>query len=105
MNRTEKQQFVDDLNTGLKNVQAMALLSFNKLSVEQMTSFRLSLAKNSINVKVVKNTLAKRVFNEGAYKELSPHLKGPTLMVYGDQDPVITAKSIIEWASKENFEL
>lgn len=105
MNRAEKQEFVSDLVQGLGDVQALALLSFNKLSVEQMTSFRLSLSKNSINVKVVKNTLAKRAFEGTPYKDLSSHLKGPTLVVYGNQDPVITAKSIIEWASKENFEL
>ena len=68
MNRAQKQEFVTGLTQGLDNVQAMALLSFNKLSVEQMTSFRLALSKASINVKVVKNTLAKRAFEGTPYK-------------------------------------
>lgn len=105
MNRAQKQEFVTDLTQGFTGAQALALLSFNKLSVEQMTSFRLALSKSSIHVKVVKNTLAKRAFETTSFKDLSVHLKGPTLLVYGNQDPVITAKSIIEWANKENFEL
>jgi large subunit ribosomal protein L10 len=105
LNRAEKQDFVSDFAKGLSGAQAFALLSFNKLSVEQMTSLRLSLSKNKIKAKVVKNTLAKRVLGETTYKELNAHLKGPTLIVYGEQDPVITAKSIVEWIGKENFEL
>lgn len=105
MNRAQKQDFVTDLSQGLSQAQAFALMSFSKLTVEQMTSFRLALKKSQVDVKVVKNTLAKRVFNETPFKELSAQLKGPTLLVYGNNDPVITAKSIVEWASKENFEL
>ena len=105
MNRAEKQEFVSDFAKGLSGAQAFALLSFNKITVEQMTSLRLALSKNKVNVKVVKNTLAKRVLDETPFKELNTHLKGPTLFVYGSQDPVITAKSIVEWTGKENFEL
>lgn len=105
MNRTEKQAFVSDFKAGLGGAQAFALLSFNKISVEQMTSLRLSLSKNKVHAKVVKNTLAKRVLDETPYKDLGAHLKGPTLFVYGANDPVITAKSIMEWTGKENFEL
>lgn len=105
MNRTEKQDFVSDFSKGLGDAKAFALLSFNKITVEQMTSLRLSLSKANIKAKVVKNTLAKRVLGDTAFKDLSGHLKGPTLFVYSPQDPVVTAKSIFQWIGKENFEL
>lgn len=103
MNRAEKQAFVDDLNTEVQKAQAFALMSFTSLDVEQMTSFRLALRKKDVRVKVVKNTLAKRVFDQTAYKEVAAHLTGPTLLAYGAGDPVVIAKAIMEWASKENF--
>jgi len=62
LNRTEKEQFLVDLEKGVTGSQAIALLSFNKLSVEQMTEFRLNLRKQNVRVKVLKNTLARRVF-------------------------------------------
>jgi len=105
LNRTQKEGFVSDLVEGLGKAQAFALMSFSKLTVEQMTSFRLSLKKNQVNVKVVKNTLAKRALGDGPYKDVTAHLTGPTLIAYSDGDPVATAKAIYEWANKENFDV
>ena len=104
MNRTQKQEFVSDFGQGLGKAQAFALMSFNKLNAEQFSSFRLDLRKKNIRVQVVKNTLAKRVLADTAYKDLSKDLKGPTLIAYGD-DPILTAKALWEWAGKENFDL
>ena len=105
MNRTEKQGFVVELSKGVQEAQAIALMSFSKLTVEQMTSFRLALRKKDVFVKVVKNTLAKRVFNDTPYKEVCGQFVGPTLLAYSKGDAVLTAKAIMEWASKENFNL
>ncbi len=105
MNRTQKEAFVSEFTSGIAKSQAMALVSFNKLTVEQMTSFRLSLSKQQVSVKVVKNTLAKKVFATTPYGAVNEHLTGPTLVVYGDGDAVLTAKAICEWAGKENFDL
>ena len=105
MNRLQKEAFVSSFQEGIDKAQAMALLSFNKLDVEQMTSFRLSLRKKDIRVKVVKNTLAKRVFENTPYKSVISQFEGPTLVVYSAGDPVVTAKAIAEWTSKENIEM
>jgi len=105
LNRTQKAAFVSDLDESLKSAQAFALLSFNKLNADQMSSFRLSLRKSNIRVKVIKNTLAKRVLEQTEFKEITSHLQGPTLIAYGPGDPVSTAKAVAEWAGKENFDI
>ncbi|MBI1859447.1 MAG: 50S ribosomal protein L10 [Deltaproteobacteria bacterium] len=105
MNRTEKEAFVNQLRDGVGQSQAMALISFAGLDVEKMTAFRLSLKKQKVNVKVLKNTLAERVLDGGEYKGLVPHLQGPTLLAYGTTDPVVAAKAICEWIGKEGFDL
>ena len=105
MDRAQKEAFVKELASDVGSAQAMAILSFNKLSVEQMTSFRLGLRKQNVRVKVVKNTLAKRVFNETPMKNLSAQFVGPTLIAYSDGDAVVTAKAICEWLGKENFDV
>jgi len=103
LNRAQKEAFVANFEDGVQKAQAFAVLSFTKLSVEQMTSFRLSLRKKDVQVKVVKNTLAKRVFDKTPFASVGTHLTGPTLVAYSAGDPVITAKAIQEWADKEGF--
>lgn len=103
MNRAEKVAFVENLAEGVKTAQALAVMSFEKLSVEKMTNLRLNLRKKGVYVRVVKNTLAKRVFDQTEFKALSEKFVGPTLVAYSEQDPVLTAKAIWEWASKEDY--
>jgi len=105
LNRTEKEQLVTELTKGIDSAQAIALMSFNKLTVEQMTSFRLSLRKQNVRVKVLKNTLAKKVLANTPYKSVTEYLEGPTLLAYSDKDPVVAAKAIMEWVGKENFDV
>ena len=105
MNRAEKEDFVSNLTQEMSKAQAFALMSFSKLTVEQMTQFRLDLSKKSVSVKVVKNTLAKRVFDTTPYKAVSSQFEGPTIVAYSEKDPVTTAKAIFEWIGKEGFNL
>lgn len=105
MNRAEKEAFVTDLTKSVGGAQALALLSFNKLNAEQFASFRIGLRKKGVRVKVVKNTLARRVFDATEHKALSEQFTGPVLMAYSDGDPVTTAKAIWEWVNVENFDV
>lgn len=105
MNRAQKEASVVDLNKGIESAQAFALMSFNKLNAEQMSNFRLSLRKQNVYVRVVKNTLAKRVLGETAFKEMSTHLTGPTLLAYSSGDAVVAAKAIQEWTEKEGIDI
>ncbi len=105
MNRTEKEAFATDLAKSVSGAKALALMSFNKLNAEQMSNFRLSLRKKGLRVRVVKNTLARRVFDETPYKALSEHLTGPVLMAYTDGDPVVATKAIWEWVNLDNFDV
>ncbi|MBY0370801.1 50S ribosomal protein L10 [bacterium] len=105
MDRSQKEAFLKDFTDQVATAQAMAVMSFNKLSVEQMTSFRLGLRKQGVRVKVVKNTLARRVLNETPLKGLSDNFTGPTLVAYSDGDAVVAAKAICEWLGKEGFDL
>lgn len=105
MDRTQKEAFVNNLKSGVNASQALALINFSGLDVEKMTSFRLSLKKHNVNVKVLKNTLAERAFSGGAFEVLGKNLKGPTLVAYGASDPVMTAKAICEWVGREGYSL
>jgi large subunit ribosomal protein L10 len=105
LDRAQKEAFVKEFSEEIASASALAVLSFNKLSVEQMTSFRLGLRKQGVRVRVVKNTLARRVLSTTALKDLATDFIGPTLVAYGEGDAVVTAKAICEWLGKENFDV
>jgi large subunit ribosomal protein L10 len=103
LDRSQKEAFLQEFAKDVEGATALAVMSFNKLNVDQMTNFRLGLRKQGVRVKVVKNTLAKRVLSTTPLKDLSAQFKGPTLVAYGSGDAVVTAKAICEWLGKENF--
>lgn len=105
MNRAQKEAFVSKLAEDVGNAQAFALMAFSGLTVEKMTAFRLGLRKNNVRVRVVKNTLARKVFAATPHQDIAKSLTGPTLIAYSSGDAVLAAKTVSEWLKKEGFEL
>src|SRR5690349_22813627 len=64
MNRTEKQQLVDELTTKIKGAKALYYTDFTGLNVKRMTELRRRLKKAGVEYVVIKNTLALRAVNE-----------------------------------------
>ena len=98
MNRTEKQQLVDDLSAKLKGAKSVYYTDFSGLNVKRMTDLRRRLRKAGVEYVVIKNTLALRAVNESGL--VSERLKGPTGLVVST-DPVAAAKVLSDFA-KEN---
>lgn len=105
MNLAEKEQFCNQLTQDVKGAQAFALLAFSGLDAEKMSSLRIGLRRQDVRVRVVKNTLARRVFKETGHEALTSDLKGPTMLLYSSGDPISAAKAFNEWVKKEGFDL
>jgi large subunit ribosomal protein L10 len=98
MNRTEKQQLVDDLSSKLKGAKSVYYTDFSGLNVKRMTDLRRRLRKAGVEYVVIKNTLALRAVNESGL--VGERLRGPTGLVVST-DPVAAAKVLSDFA-KEN---
>jgi large subunit ribosomal protein L10 len=98
MNRTEKQQLVDELSQKIKGAQALYYTDFTGLNVKRMTELRRRLRKAGVEYVVIKNTLALRAVNESGL--VGGRLKGPTGVVIAT-DPVAGAKVLNDFA-REN---
>ena len=98
MNRTEKQQLVNELSTKLKGAKSVYYTDFSGLNVKRMTDLRRRLRKAGVEYVVIKNTLALRAVNESGL--VGERLKGPTGLVVST-DPVTAAKVLSDFA-KEN---
>ena len=98
MNKSEKQQLVNELSDKIKGASALYYTDFTGLNVKRMTELRRRLRKAGVEYVVIKNTLALRAVNESGL--VGSRLKGPTGVVV-TKDPVAAAKLLTDFA-KEN---
>lgn len=105
MNREQKQAFVDEMTTKLRDAQLVVLTDYTGLDVESMNKLRRQLdSGDSVEFQVVKNTLCGRAMAGTDMEALNQYLTGPTGIVLGLRDPVSPAK-ILSGFSKENDKL
>jgi large subunit ribosomal protein L10 len=98
MKRTEKDEFIGELQQKLEGASAFYLTDFTGLSVKQMTQFRARLRKQGVEYVVVKNTLAQRALQGLDVPDVAAFFTGPTGVVIGRSDAVAAAKALTDFA-------
>ena len=94
MSKYVKEMMMDQLRADLGESRSMLILDFKGLDAISEHQFRTDLRKKSIRVRTVKNTLARRVFNEIGVDGLSRYLEGPSVLVWGGVGVAELAKEI-----------
>ena len=98
MKRSEKDEFIGELQQKLEGASAFYLTDFTGLSVKQMTQFRARLRKQGVEYVVVKNTLAQRALQGLDVPDVAGFFTGPTGLVIGRDDAVAAAKALTDFA-------
>ena len=104
MTRTEKDQLIDELVQMLTEKNVVYLTDASGLDSEATTSLRRECFKKNINVRVVKNTLARRAVEGTEFECMKDTLNGPILLAFAKEDPGAAARVIKNFA-KENKDL
>lgn len=103
MDKTQKQQFVKELNETLTGSESIVVAQYRGLSVSQMTEYRASAREEGNTVQVAKNRLAKIAFEGTPYTNLNDLMTGPTVLTMAS-DAISAAKVAQKFAdSNENF--
>jgi len=100
MNRSEKQQLIDELHKELEQAPHAVLLDFKGLSVPAATEFRRKVRASGARYRVVKNSLALRAAKGTALERLESRLAGTTGIAYSGTDPVALAKVLVDFAKE-----
>ena len=79
-----KQPIVDEIANSIKDAQAVVLVNYSGLTVEQDTILRKELREAGVQYKVYKNTMMKRAFAGTDCEELSQHLEGTNAIATTD---------------------
>jgi large subunit ribosomal protein L10 len=98
MNRTEKQQLIDELHGEFKASAHAVLVDFKGLSVPAVTEFRRKVKAAGSRYRVVKNSLALRAAKDTPLEKLASKFEGATGVAYTGDDPVALAKVLVDFA-------
>jgi large subunit ribosomal protein L10 len=98
MNRTEKQQMIEELHKELASSPHAVLVDFRGLSVPAATEFRKRMRASGSRYRVVKNSLALRAARGTALERLESKFEGSTGIAYTGDDPVAMAKVLVDFA-------
>ncbi len=104
MTRSEKTEVIAELREKFNQSNFFYLTDSSTLTVEEVNSLRRICFQKGVEMKVVKNTLAKKALEEGpaekGFSELYDLLRGPTTLMFSEQAK--TPAQIIEEFRKKH---
>ncbi len=89
-----KQPIVDEISALLSDAQAMVLIDYRGITVEQDTRLRKTMRENNVVYKVYKNTLIKRAVKGTEFEKVADLLEGPTAIAVSKDDATAPARII-----------
>ena len=100
MSKYVKELMMDQLKTELDGDKSVLILDLKGLDAITEYQFRRDLRKKSIKMRVLRNTLARRVFDDMGIGGLSRFLEGPSVAVWGGAGVAELAKEIFDQVKK-----
>ncbi|NLY67250.1 MAG: 50S ribosomal protein L10 [Tissierellia bacterium] len=102
----KKKQIVEEIKEKIEKSQAVVLVDYRGLNVDEATQLRKKYREAGVEYKVYKNTLMRFAFKDAGYEEFNEYLTGPNAVAFGFDDPVAPAKVTHEFAKEhENLEI
>jgi large subunit ribosomal protein L10 len=99
--KPEKAESVTELHEKFARAVSAVLADFRGLTVQELTDLRQQLREASLELAVVKNTLARLAVQDTPYEGLSPYLKGPTSITFSYRNVVAPAKVLNAYVKKQ----
>lgn len=100
MSKYVKELMMDQLRSELGQSRSVLILDFKGLDANAENRLRLDLRKKQIQMRALKNTLARKVFSELGLGDLGQFLSGPSVAVWGGPGVAELAKEISSQVKK-----
>jgi large subunit ribosomal protein L10 len=94
MSKYVKELMMDQLRTDLDGTRSVLILDLKNLDAFSENRLRLDLRKKNIQIRSLKNTLARKVFTDMGLGGLDQFLKGPSVAAWGGEGVAELAKEI-----------
>ena len=106
LNLEDKKAIVADVNETALNALSLVIADARGVNVTDMTELRAKARENKVALRVVRNTLAKRAFQDTEFACVNDALVGPSLFGFSMEDPGAAARLFKEFAkTNDKFEV
>lgn len=102
----EKQAIVAEVNETASNALSAVMADYRGVGVDSMTALRKEARAQNVQVRVIRNTLAKRAFEGTEFECMNEVLLGPNILAFSLEDPGAAARIFKDFAKEnEAFEI
>lgn len=102
----EKQAIVAEVNETAQAALSAVMADYRGVTVDAMTQLRKSARESGVQVRVIRNTLAKRAFEGTELECMNEALTGPCVVAFAMEDPGASARLFKDFAKEqEAFEI
>lgn len=105
MSRLIKEKIVTELSHRYQGITNCICVNYQPLNALQANDLRAYLAEDGLRINILKNSLARRIFQQVKLDAMEPFLDGPTALVFAPaqgekNDPVLLARKLVTWRKK-----
>ncbi|MEZ0121219.1 MAG: 50S ribosomal protein L10 [Candidatus Reddybacter sp.] len=106
LNLEDKKAIVADVNETASNAVSLVVADARGVNVVDLTELRKQARENNVDLRIVKNSLAKRAFEGTEFECIEGALAGPSLFGFSMEDPGAAARLFKDFAkTNEKFEV
>lgn len=98
MSKDIKKLMIDDISAKFKGIKECVVVDISALDSEATFSFRNDMRDANIQIRGVKNSLAKKALEGEEMEGVGEVLKGSCAITYSSEDSVTLAKALVNWA-------
>ena len=98
LNLEGKKAIVSEVSATASNALSLVIADARGVSVTDMTTFREKAREQNIDIRVIRNTLAKRAFEGTEFECVNEVLTGPSLFGFSMEDPGAAARLFKDFA-------
>ncbi len=98
LDRQKKEKLVEDVQGKFKMAKATFIAEYKGMKAVEMNEIRKVLRDASIDLKIVRNTLARRAVKGTRIEHISEKLAGATAIAFSYNDPAQAAKTLVQFA-------
>ena len=98
LNLEDKTALVKEVAEIAADAQSVVAAEYRGITVTQMTELRAKARAQGVDMRVVKNTLARKAMVGTSYEAFGTQLKGPLVLAFSKNDPGAAARLVKDFA-------
>ncbi|HTL48124.1 MAG TPA: 50S ribosomal protein L10 [Verrucomicrobiae bacterium] len=97
-----KELMMKEMKQGFEKNSYAFVSSLGKVTVADIADYRRSIEKVASRSLMVKHTFARKIFQEMKYEGAEKLLNGSVLVTFGNKDPQVISKAIVDFCKTNN---